>query len=290
MIQEKSVWLPRIWLGGGIGAVLAPLLVYFLGGGLLGADAGHPVFAFGIPYFAVLSEMANQFGAANSAALAQSLLGGGFGAVVASSTLPFAGRGKELVWHSLIHFIVTEITFSLLLSVCRWANGFTLWVYMLLLAILYLLIWLGRWVGWYIEVMQLRQLLGLEPGPSPLKWRETVPYLPVILLGCVGIPLGLRGVEFSLGTDIPVLTGAIYPFLLLPAVCFCMGLFLGKRKGMCPLYPVAVLICSLPALGLLLNSSALFFASLAAVFALAGDLVGWGYSKVMEKKKGNQIQ
>ena len=60
-----------------------------------------------------------------------------------------------------------------------------------MLALLYAVIWLGRWIGWYMEVVQLRTLLGLDTGPSPLKWQETAPYLPFILLLCDVLPLVL---------------------------------------------------------------------------------------------------
>ena len=50
-----------------------------------------------------------------------------------------------------------------------------------LLALFYALIWLGRWVGWYVEVSQLRQLLGLEPG-------QVLGLEPVLELG-LGLPL-----------------------------------------------------------------------------------------------------
>lgn len=35
-----------------------------------------------------------------------------------------------------------------------------------LLAAVYLLIWLVRWVVWYAELAAIRRGLGLEPGPS----------------------------------------------------------------------------------------------------------------------------
>ena len=143
-----------------------------------------------------------------------------------------------------------------------------------LLALLYLLIWLWRWIGWYVKESQLRELLGLEPGPTPLKWRETLPYLPFVLLLCTAAPLALRGVERAMETDVPALTGIVYPLLILPVASFCVGLSLGKRRGLCPLFSLACFVCYLPVVFVLYNSSALFHCFLTAVPALLGNLLG----------------
>ena len=145
---------------------------------------------------------------------------------------------------------------------------------------LYALIWLGRWIGWYMEVVQLRTLLGLEPGPSPLKWRETLPYLPFVLLLCDGLPLVLRWLD---APDVPVLSGLILPYLLLPVAGFSSGLSLGKRQGVCPLYPVACFVCYLPMVYLLFNYTALFHCFMVAVPALAGNVLGWMYRRAVPK-------
>ena len=39
-----------------------------------------------------------------------------------------------------------------------------------MLALLYALIWMGRWIGWYVEVMQLRTLLGLALFAAAAAW------------------------------------------------------------------------------------------------------------------------
>ena len=71
-----------------------------------------------------------------------------------------------------------------------------------LLGAIYLVVWLGRWVGWYAEVRQLRSALGLEAGPSPLRWRESLPYLPVLLLVNAVLPAVLALLD---APDVPVL-------------------------------------------------------------------------------------
>ena len=199
----------------------------------------------------------------------------GLGAMAGLATQPFAESGRELLWRSGGHFVITAAFFALLVAEVDMASD---WVGVLfwegLLALLYLLIWLGRWIGWYVEVSQLRELLGLEPGPTSLKWRETLPYLPFVLLLCTAAPAALRGVERAVGADIPALTGIVYPMLILPVASFCVGLSLGKRRGLCPLFPLACFVCYLPVVFVLYNSSALYHCFLTAVPALLGNLLG----------------
>jgi len=209
-----------------------------------------------------------------------------FGAVVAMATLPFADDGQELVLRSLGHFTMTVASFSALLWVCRWVTQvrfILLWA--AVLSVLYVLIWLGRWIGWYMEVVQLRSLLGLAPGPSPLKWRETLPYLPFVLLVCDALPLVLRWLDLTVVGDVPVLSGLLLPYLLLPLVGFLSGVSLGKRQGVCPLYPLACFLCYLPMVFLLFNGSALFHCFMVAVPAAAGNVIGWLYRRAVPKQK-----
>ena len=269
-------WLIRILIGGALGAALAPLAVYFFGS--LGVAPGIPR--------AVPAALVEAVGSAGLAALIQSLLGGLFGAVVAVSTLPFADCGRALVLRSLAHFGATAASFSLLLWVCRWVDrGWYILLWVVLLAVLYLVIWLGRWIGWYVEVAQLRTLLGLAPGPSPLKWRETLPYLPFLLLVCDLLPLVLGWADRTFA-ELPVLSGLLLPYILLPAAGFFSGLSLGKRQGVCPLYPAAAFGCYLPMVYLLFNSSALFHCFMIAVPALVGNVLGWLYRRAVPKERG----
>jgi len=136
-----------------------------------------------------------------------------------------------------------------------------------------------------VEVIQLRELLGLDPGPTPLKWRETMPYVPFAMLLCIGLPVLLRLLEKLLGADVPVLTGLLLPYALLPAVGFMSGVSLGKRQGVCVLYPVICFLCYLPMVFLLYNGSALFHCFMVAVPALAGNATGWLYRRAVPKKR-----
>lgn len=284
-MKKLSGWKARALLGFLLGASLTPLAVGLLSTMMLPAEAQALGSLWAGSLHVVTPAMAEAFGSVGLAALVQSLLGGLFGAVVAVSTLPFADGGRELVVRSLAHFCATALSFSALLWVCRWLDDprfIPLWV--ALLALLYALIWLGRWVGWYVEVMQLRTLLGLDPGPTPLKWRETLPYLPFVLLVCDGLPLVLRWVDRTFVVDVPVLSGLVLPYLLLPAAGFCSGVSLGKRQGVCPLYPLACFVCYMPMVWLLFNGSALFHCFMVAIPALMGNVLGWLYRRAVPKR------
>lgn len=232
MTDRQKQWLIRILLGGLIGiAALIPLGGVFNGlvsGGLI-AMGPNPIFRL------VSYDLEYLTGSAPLAFAVQLGLYFLMGAVVGLSTLPFADDGPTLVLRSLAHFAATAGALTALVVLCGWNWG-EFWpvaLYLGLLAAVYLLIWLGRWVGWYVEVAAIRQRLGLSPGPSPLKWRETLPYLPFAALMCLVLPMVLRLCE----SPIPIFS-AIYAMLILPAGGFFSGLFLGRRQGFCPLYPV----------------------------------------------------
>ena len=75
--------------------------------------------------------------------------------------------------------------------------------------------------------------------------------------------------------DVPLLSGLVFPYLLLPLAGFSSGLSLGRGQGFCPLYPAACFLFCLPAVFLLFNYTALFHCYMVAVPALAGNLLGW---------------
>lgn len=214
-----------------------------------------------------------RFGSYPIAVLAQSVLMFSLGSMAGMATLPFAEDGKTLVLHSLLHFSLTAVIYSLLLVLCFDLIPSLLPGWLAMLLALYLVVWLGRYVGWYVELIQIRSKLGLDPGPSLLKWRETLPYLIFLVLLCDLLPPLTRLCD---PIDVPFASGILLPFLLLPVGCFSAGYSLGKRQGFCPLYPLAAFVLYLPTVFLLFNSSALYQCFLAAGFALTGNLLGCG--------------
>ena len=263
-MSTKQQWLIRVLTGGLLG-MAALLLIGCLAGsfsiygdnsfrGLMLVDGAMVLRLGGWEGLAVTVQFALFF-----------LLG----AVVGVSTLPFADEGRALALRSLAHFAVTAALVALLAGLNFGLNALP--VCLALLALVYLLIWLGRWVGWYAEVAAIREKLGLAPGPSLFKWRETLPYFFFALLLCDVLPFVLRALD---ARDVPVLTGLLLPYLLLPVGGFFSGLSLGKRQGFCPLYPPFCALCYLPVVFLLFNSSALFHCGVVFCAALAGGLAG----------------
>ena len=241
LFEDKKSVLSRALAGGIIG-----LVVFIPLGGLFNDLVNGGLITMGphTPFRLVSYDLEALVGSASLALAIQIALYFLMGAVVGIATLPFTDSGRELVLHSLVHFAVTAGLLILTCTLLGWAWSWqAMVVYLILLAVVYLLIWLSRWVGWYIEVMAIREKLGLPSGPSPLKWRETLPYLPFIALLCLIFPLVLTPFDAA---DVPVLRALLYPWLLLPVGSFFSGLSLGKRQGFCPLYPLAGALLYVP--------------------------------------------
>ena len=202
------------------------------------------------------------------------------GAEIGIATLPFADRGPSLLGRTAVHFTLMAATVALWAGLNFGQTGALFGL--ILLASVYVLVWLGRWVGWYVEVAAIRAKLGLAPGPSLLHWRETLPYLVFALGLCLGLPALLRLVDPQ---DVPVLSGVYFPFLLLPIGTFCSGVSLGHRHGFSPLYPAACALLSVAAVFLLFNGSALFHGGISLVCALMGNGVGTLLKKRATREK-----
>ena len=159
--------------------------VRILAGGLAGAGlagAGYrPLFIGGFSAPPLCGALIQSCGILGAVAVTLALFFA-FGAAVGVATLPFEGEGRSVLLRSGLHFLVTAGLLGAILRVCLGVAWRYLPGWLALLGAIYLVVWLGRWVGWYADVRQLRSALGLEAGPSPLRWRESLPYLPVLLL------------------------------------------------------------------------------------------------------------
>lgn len=263
MTDFKKEWLPRILIGAAAGAAAYLLLSWLTQpGSLFGGSMG---FEF---TFCFNSNVPEALGAALGF-----LLWALFGAEVGVATIPFADSGKELLARSLAHFAVTAAT------VGAWAAlnfpyepFFALPQFLIPLAVAYFLIWLTRWVGWFSEVEAIREKLGLTPAPSPLKWREVLPYL--LLLGTVyGLGMPVLGMFDSY---IPVLTGFLLPYIVYPVLAGAVGFHTGKHCGFTALVPLAVWLFSL------LNDFWLWLARVLSIANMAYGYVtlGLGYAAI----------
>lgn len=271
----KKQFPARILVGGVVGLVLA-------------AFCYQPLFRGGFSAPALCRPLIQMCGLGWAAAITCALLFA-LGAAAGIATLPFAEEGRNLVVQSLAHFAVTAVFWSLLLGLCFGMRRWQSWLLGLaFLVLVYVLIWLGRWVGWYAEVAAIREKLGLAPGPSPLKWKETLPYLPFAFLLCLLLPAVLR-----LCDDRVPLLSILYGVLLLPVGGFFSGLSLGRRHGFCPLYPVAcgvVILLFIPLARLFSNMADGVLIPIAVAAALLGDLAGAGCARARRKRKEREIK
>lgn len=228
LFEDKKQAAVRILAGGLAGVAAHVLLGYLLGCiSLLGPFAFH---GFRFPYCSFPDEFEGL------GVLLSFTLFALFGAEAGVATLPFAGEGKPLALRSVAHFAAMALTLMVwvLLNFPEEPLTGLLLTFLLPFALVYVLVWLGRWVGWRAEAEQLREKLGLTAGPSPLKWRESLPHIGFAALLCLALPLVLR----LLDDPAPVLS-VMYAWLLLPIGGVCSGYSLGRRQGFCPLYPAA---------------------------------------------------
>ena len=275
-MKAYPAMLRRCLLGGLLCAALVPGLIA-LSGVLSGA-----------PALPVTAAMLASFGLRLLPALGlEILLSFAFGASLGAATAPFADDRRTLLRDSLGHLLLSGLLFFLLCALCRFGTGlgestaFLLGLFVLI----YALVWLARWMGWYSDVLAIRDALGLS-APSPLRWRQTLVYAPLLLFLCAVLPVLCRFIDRAAGADVPVFSALVLPFLLLPAGGFCAGLSLGRRAGFCPLFAPAALALYLPAVYLVFNPSALFQAFILFFAALLGTLLGAALRRLGRGKEG----
>ena len=199
----------------------------------------------------------------------------GFGASVGLAVPPMEGPGTAVAARTAAHLLCSSALFA---GVC-WICGLppANWQGLLLLLgiywLMYLVVWLLRYLRWRAELDAIRRALGLARPAAGGVWqaRPLKPYL--LLAGALELllPLLLRLLD---PPDVPVLTQLFYPYLLLPFFCLAVGWSAGRRFGVALLLPVACGVLTLPCVFLIYNYTALFQAGAAFVFTLAGNLLG----------------
>lgn len=199
----------------------------------------------------------------------------GFGASVGLAVPPMEGPGTAVAARTAAHLLCSSALFA---GVC-WICGLppANWQGLLLLLgiywLMYLVVWLLRYLRWRAELDAIRRALGLARPAAGGVWqaRPLKPYL--LLAGALELllPLLLRLLD---PPDVPVLTQLFYPYLLLPFFCLAVGWSAGRRFGVAWLLPVACGVLTLLCVFLVYNYTALFQAGAAFVFTLAGNLLG----------------
>lgn len=275
MENLKRQWLLCILVGGLLGLAVCMLIGFVTQpGALSGAAPSYDIRDFAFYFGSGVPE-----GLGTALSLLLWLL---FGAELGTATLPFPDGGRGLAARSLVHFAATAATVS------AWVmlnfGAVQLPFFLIALTLVYLIVWLGRWVGWYTEVAAIREKLGLDPGPSPLHWRESLPYVGFAAFLCLALPLALRLLD-----DPTPLLSVLYGWLLLPVGGFMSGLSLGRRHGLCPIYPAACVVFILifiPLARLFTNISDVELIPIALLSTLAGNLAGAARRKL---KKGAAV-
>ena len=199
----------------------------------------------------------------------------GLGASIGLAVPPMEGSGTAVAARTAVHLLCSSALFA---GVC-WMCGLppANWQGLLLLLglywLMYLVIWLLRYLRWRAELDAIRRALGLARPAAGGVWqaRPLRPYL--LLAGALELllPPLLRLLD---PPDVPAWTGLFYPFLLLPFFCLAVGWSAGHRFGVTLLLPVACGVLTLPGVFLIYNHTALFQAGAAFVLALAGNLLG----------------
>ncbi|MBP5749193.1 MAG: DUF3021 domain-containing protein, partial [Firmicutes bacterium] len=112
-------------------------------------------------------------GARWSAVLIQAALYFLMGALVGLATAPFNDDTRKLFLQSLLHFLVTAAVYGLMFRLFGWARGETavFLVEMGCLVVIYLTVWLVRWLFWYFEVREIAEKLGIpESRGQGIRW------------------------------------------------------------------------------------------------------------------------
>ena len=212
-----------------------------------------------------------------------------FGATVGVAVPPMEGSGRAVTVRTAAHLLGSSLLFAGLCAVCGLLHAsWQAWLALLgSYWFAYAVVWLLRYLVWRAELEQIREGLGLAPAKKSggmFQLRSLRVYLLLAAAVELALPPLLRLLERS--DSIPVLTGLLYPYLLLPFFCVCTGWSAGRRFGAALLYPAACGLLAVPHVFLLYNSSALFHAGVAVLFALLGNLLGaavrWGRERAHE--------
>lgn len=160
MLTKKQILL-RCLIGGlvGMGALLLILL-------LLNLLLNSILWGGRLDYYNIqltTDRAAHYFGSYPLAVLVEMLIVFLFGACVGLTTLPFAETWTNLPVTSILHFVITGIFVQLAGWSYQWLSiEHGPMILLVGYVVVYLAVWLVRWLRWNAEIHQLRKALGLE--------------------------------------------------------------------------------------------------------------------------------
>lgn len=264
LLRRRLLWAAVCGL---LAMVIVPLAAVLLNAAI-GAGADAPVIvrqsvlrATGWPWQALLA--------------AELALAFAFGASVGLAVPPMEGSGAAVALRTAAHLLISTALWAGVCAVCGWPTVRSGRLVLLgLYWFAYAVVWLLRYLSWRAELQRIREGLGLAPRPAAGGPLQVRPIRAHLLLAAGVELLAPPLLRLADAPDVPVLTGILYPFLLLPFFCLITGWSAGRRFGPALLYPVACGLLTLPCVFLLYNASALFQAWVALAFALTGNLLG----------------
>ena len=252
----------RLGFGALCGAAgMAPLIILFP----YGADSRLTILCGGLPQMAEFAR-----------------LGAGclWGAAVCAGAALWKEERGTFFTHSLWNYLLDCAAFVLWGWCCL---GFTLYwpavaVLWGLFTALYAVGWVVRWLTCRDDIQAIRRKLGLGPAaPSPLKWRECLPYL-ALTAALFSLLRPLAGLVDP--ADVPLFTGLVLPFLAWPFTAAIVGFGAALRYGFCPLLPLVTVLAFLPNL---LGGYDWRYAVVYGALSLLGGLAGLLWRRARRK-------
>ena len=147
-------------------------------------------------------------------------------------------------------------------------------------------------VLWFAVDQSLREVPSVALETQPYQGARTIPDLMQALLDGPGqgsglisaIPSGTQLLEWTMEGEVAYIDlSQPYGDLVgvdLTMADYCIALTLGRRKGICPLYPLACTLFTLAAVFLVYNQTAWPYCIVALACSLAGDLIGAAMRKM----------
>lgn len=244
-----------------------------LGYGALCGLAGMAPLTVLIPYGEYSALTAVCGGDIRLAGLARLLAGAAWGAAVCAGAMLWRRERGTFFTSSLWNYLLDCGAFVLWIWVCVGFDAVYIPIAWAVFSGLYLIGWAVRWLTCRRDVEAIRERLGLEPpvrDPSPLRWRESLPYL----LLTAALFLGLFPALEPFDDPCLALTWIVVPYLAFPFIAAVVGFGAGVRHGLCPL---TVLVTAAAFLPNLLYQPQVFFWFQGVIYtglSLAGNLLG----------------